>query len=183
MEEQNQNSVNLEIPSRWRRFSAYLFDILINIIVIAIYLFTWILGIDLVNLPIIIVRIITNLIIIFYKKSTLWNIREWIIAINKTNNPINLQQTFFRYLIFYPTIPLLFIHISLFLDYLEILNNDIVILEPSWIDNNSSYSTGNLIFNILSALIVLINIIEIFFKCPTFIDKLLWIKRIYKKSK
>jgi hypothetical protein len=35
----------------------------------------------------------------------------------------------------------------------------------------------------LGLIFLLINIIEIFFKCPTFIDKRLWIKRIYKKSK
>jgi hypothetical protein len=34
MEEQTQDSVNLEIPSRWRRFSAYLLDLIINIIII-----------------------------------------------------------------------------------------------------------------------------------------------------
>lgn len=181
MEGQTQISENFEIPSRRKRFSAYLFDILINIIVIAIYLFTWMLGIDLINLLIIVVRIITNLIIIFYKKSTLWNIKGWIIAMNKTNNSITLRQAFLRYLIFYPTIPLLFIHISLFLDYLEIINNDAVILAPSWSDYSSNSSTGNIIFNIISSLIVLINLIEIFFKCPTFIDKRLWIKRVYKK--
>ena len=36
MEEQTQDSVNLEIPSRWRRFSAYLLDFILNIITILI---------------------------------------------------------------------------------------------------------------------------------------------------
>lgn len=186
MEEQNQNSVNLEIPSRWRRFSAYLLDLLINIILwciipYTIFIFTdWIIvSILAIGLPII--WLFTNIILIFVEKTTLWNMLVWIKTLNNKKNSANLRQALLRYLIFYQTLPLLVYYFCRYyytgtrgsvkcwgLDCIEAKNKTNMIL---W--------CICLVFSVM----ILINVIELFFKCPTFIDKRLWIKRIYKKSK
>lgn len=164
MKEQTQNSINLEVPSRWKRFSAYLLDLIINITGI------W---------------FIINLIIIFVKKTTLWNILTWIKTIKNNNKTINLQQATLRYFVFYQTLPLLFFWLDMIYTLFWMTNH---ICIWHW-DNGSDFCGSNTIGIILSyifyalSIVCIINIIELFFKCPTFIDKLLWIKRLYKKSK
>ena len=169
MKGQTQNSINLEIPSRWRRFSAYLLDLIINITII------W---------------LIANIIIVFVKKTTLWNIIVWIQCMNK-NGIATLWQISLRYLIFYQTLPLLFFFL-LFIRwnlyafnclYLDKANG--FYFDETWscISLNTILVILRYTFYILTIICTTINIIEIFFKCPTFIDKQLWIKRIYKKSK
>ena len=79
MEEQTQDSVNLEIPSRWRRFSAYLLDLIINIVVNPAIMFViyWLLR--LTNLDsiwivfgiVITLTIIINILFIVIKKTTI----------------------------------------------------------------------------------------------------------------
>jgi hypothetical protein len=162
MEEQTEN---FEIPSRRRRFSAYLLDLIINFSLI------W---------------LIINLIIIATKKSCLWNIIVWIKAIDNNNNPLNLWKALLRFWIFYSTISILLFFIFQLLSVRFCL--------PFWywttfsclMDNDSQTEIIAIITFILWKIIFIpyiINLIEIFFKCPTFIDKRLWIKRIYNKSK
>ena len=164
MEGEIQISENLEIPSRWRRFFAYILDLIISITLIPI---------------------IINLIMIFVERTTLWNMLVWIKAINKNGGLITLKQTFLRYMIFYPTIPLLLILLYLSMDFLEtfisLSNNDIYI-PCTWNECNSEIKIKNILFYIFCVFSIP-NIIEIFFKCPTFIDKRLWIKRFYKNDK
>jgi len=164
MEEQTQNPANLEIPSRWRRVFAYLLDFIINITVI------W---------------FIINLIIILIRKTTLWAMIVWINAINNESKRINLWKALLRYFIFYST--LLFIAYILWyiISYMFRLVPESCNLEyPSDFCQmgHRVWKIYNVIF-IISSIPCFINILEIFFKCPTFIDKRLWIKRIYKKSK
>ena len=181
MEEQTQNSVNLEIPSRWRRFSAYLLDLLINwrIIPYIIFLFTdWIIvSILATGLPII--WLFTNIILIFVEKTTLWNMLVWIKTLNNKNNSANLRQALLRYLIFYQTLPLL---VYYFCQYYYIVKWGFV---KCWDCIESINRTRMILWCIclVFSVMILINVIEFFFKCPTFIDKLLWIKRFYKKNK
>lgn len=180
MKKLNQDSVNLEV-SRWRRFSAYLLDLLINwrIIPYIIFLFTdWIIvSILATGLPII--WLFTNIILIFVEKTTLWNMLVWIKTLNNKNNSANLRQAFLRYFIFYQTLPLLVYYFCQYYyivkwgfvkcrDCIEAINRTRMIL---------------LYICIIFSVMILINVIEFFFKCPTFIDKRLWIKRIYKKNK
>ena len=155
---------NFEIPSRWRRFSAYLLDLIINITII------W---------------LIINLIIILIRKTTLWAMIVWINAINNESKRINLWKALLRYLIFYST--LLFIAYILWyiISYMFRLVPEICSTEHPSDFCQMKYTVWkilNIIF-ILFSIPCFINIIEIFSKCPTFIDKRLWIKRIYKKSK
>ena len=181
MKGQTQNSINLEIPSRWRRFSAYLLDLRINwrIIPYIIFLFTdWIIvSILATGLPII--WLFTNIILIFVEKTTLWNMLVWIKTLNNKNNSANLRQAFLRYFIFYQTLPLLVYYFCQYYyivkwgfvkcrDCIEAINRTRMIL---------------LYICIIFSVMILINVIEFFFKCPTFIDKRLWIKRLYKKNK
>ena len=180
MKKLNQDSVNLEV-SRWRRFSAYLLDLLINwrIIPYIIFLFTdWIIvSILATGLPII--WLFTNIILIFVEKTTLWNMLVWIKTLNNKNNSANLRQALLRYLIFYQTLPLLVYYFCQYYyivkwgfvkcrDCIEAINRTRMIL---------------LYICIIFSVMILINVIEFFFKCPTFIDKRLWIKRFYKKNK
>ena len=174
MEEQIQNSVNLEIPSRWRRFFAYFLDLVINITIIWLF---------------------ANIILIFVEKTTLWNMLIWIRTLNNKNNSANLRQALLRYLIFYQILPLLFFFL-LFLRwnlytfkcsylYVDKANGVGFYFNETWscISLNTILVILRYTFYILTIICTTINIIEIFFKCPTFIDKQLWIKRIYKKSK
>jgi len=169
MKGQTQNSINLEIPSRWRRFFAYLLDLIINITGI------W---------------LIANIVITFIKRTTLWNIIAWIQCMSK-NGTTTLWQISLRYLIFYQTLPLLFFFL-LFIRwnlttfnclYLDKANG--FYFDETWncISLNTILVILRYTFYVLIIICTTINIIEIFFKCPTFIDKQIWIKRIYKKSK
>lgn len=155
---EKEKTVNLEIPSRWRRESAYLLDLIINFTII------W---------------LILNIIVILSIKTTLWNMLLWIKTLNNKNNSASLWQNFLRYLVFYQTLPLLVFcscRYYYFISWGFVKCRDCdeekhrIIMILLWIC---------LIF----ATIILDNIIEIFFKCPTFVDKRSWIKRIYKKSK
>ncbi len=204
MEEQNQNSVNLEIPSRWRRFSAYLLDLIINIVVNPAIMFViyWLLR--LTNLDSILIvfgivitlTIIINILFIVIKKTTIWNNVAWIIALNKDNNPLSWWQSILRFFIFNPAFLALILLIIRFLIFLMLH------LINGWCNITMYDMEGNIIQNqdptcviirdilkfanwsgFLGFILFLMSVIEIFFKCPTFIDKLLWIKRIYKKSK
>ena len=164
MEEQTQNSVNLEIPSRWRRFSAYSLDLIINITGI------W---------------LIINVIIIISKKTTLWNEVIWIKTLNQDNKKVSLRKSSLRYFVFYQTFPLFIFWLDMVYTLFWMANH---ICIWHW-DNGSDFCGSNTIGIILSyifyalSIVLIINIIEIFQSCPTFIDKRLWIKRIYKKSK
>ena len=162
MEERTKSSVNLETPSRWRRFFAYLLDIIINIT------FIW---------------LIANIIIIFVVKTTLWNMIVWIKALDNKNNSANLWQISLRYIVFYQTLPLFIFYFS----YFYTISRNLTHIRK-WCSDlycGEENILGFVLFCILLifTIISLVNIIEIFFKCPTFIDNRLWIKRIYKKSK
>ena len=157
MKEQTQDSINLEIPSRWRRFSAYFLDLIINITII------W---------------LIANIIVIFSAKTTLWNMIVWIQCIGK-DGTATLWQISLRYLIFYQTLPLLvyyFCRYYYFATRWFVKCRDCIEAKDK---TNMILWCICLVFSVM----ILINVIEFFFKCPTFIDKRLWIKRIYKKSK
>ena len=162
MTEQTQDSINLEIPSRWRRFFAYFLDLVINITII------W---------------LITNIIVIFVAKTTLWNMLVKIKALDTKDQDINIWKACLRYLVFYSNsiffIILYYIYKILSLifwvyfwttEVLQDYDNLFIILIFR-------------VFIIVFTISVIVNIIELFFKCPTFIDKRLWIKRFYKKSK
>jgi uncharacterized RDD family membrane protein YckC len=203
MEEQNQNSVNLEIPSRWRRFSAYLLDLIINFFVISlliylsiiwlVYITSWI---DSINpIMIFISLIIPFTLCILYiskKKTTIWNKSLWIITLNNENNQINWKQALLRYFVFNPSfLALILFDLWLIVGLLIYTINgwcnlhsykrpyaeDPTCLQIDFIQNIILYA------QIITVILLLISIAELFFKCPTFIDKQLWIKRIYKKSK
>ena len=157
MEGQTQISKSFEIPSRWRRFSAYLLDLLINITLI------W---------------LIANIIVIFSAKTTLWNMIVWIQCIGK-DGTATLWQISLRYLIFYQTLPLLvyyFCRYYYFVTRWFVKCRDCIEAKDK---TNMILWCICLVFSVM----ILINVIEFFFKCPTFIDKRLWIKRIYKKNK
>lgn len=204
MEEQTQNYVNLEIPSRWRRLSAYLLDLIINIVVNPAIMFIIYRLLHLTNLDsiwivfgiVIAITIIINISFIVIKKTTIWNNETWIIALNKNNNPISWWQATLRFFVFNPAFLAL---ISLVIRFLISL---MLYLINGWCNITMYDIEGNIIQNqdptcviirdirkfanwsgFFGFILFLISVIEIFFKCPTFIDKLLWIKRIYKKSK
>lgn len=202
MEEQTQNSVNLEIPSRWRRFSAYLLDLIINIVVnpAIIFVIYWLLC--LTNLDsiwvvfgiVIAITIIINILFIVIKKTTIWNNIAWIITLNKDNNPINWWQATLRLLVFNPAFLALILLIIRFLISLMLFNdywcytrydmegNIIQNQDPTCVIIRDIRKFANW-SGFFGFILFLISVIEIFFKCPTFIDKLLWIKRFHKKSK
>ena len=204
MEEQTQNSVNLEVPSRWRRFSAYCLDLLINLIINSIIMIITYRLLILTNLGpieiifgiVIAITTIFNILFIINKKTTTWNKSVWIISVNNENNPINWRQAVFRYFVFNPAflalILLLIRFIISLMFYLKYGSCYVFTynIDGSLIQNQDPIcETIRRIRNIVnrlcnfSLIFLLISIIEIFFKCPTFIDKRLWIKRIYKKSK
>ena len=180
MEEQTQISESFEIPSRWRRLSAYLLDIIISLAIILISLPFWILGPG-----IIFIWIIINLVVILRGKTTLWNDIVWIKAINENNNPVNIKQSLLRHLIFSPILLNITVCIWFSVSLLFRLVPESCSFEhPS--DFCQMERTVWEITNFICMILLIpcfINIFEIFFKCPTFIDKRLSIKRIYKKSK
>ena len=177
---------NFEIPSRWRRFSAYLLDLIINIIILCIipyviFIFTdW----NIASIITGIILLIFEIILIILERNTTWNELVWIFALNKEDDQIRKWQSIIRFFVFNPAfLPLILILIwfliALMLWMINSLSNeDIFVPYPikilRTIGNRSS---------ILGLILFFINIIEIFFKCPTFIDKRIWIKRLYKKSK
>lgn len=167
MEEQTQNSVNLEIPSRWRRFSAFLLDFLFTLTIIGWFI---------------------NLIYILSdKKDSLWNTILWIKSLDNNGSKITNKQRIIRYSLIFPT--------SISFSFIIYIFMIILCIPISILDSFSDYNnwgsglTEDLllcwIFLVLIFIIIvlIINIIEIFQTCPTFIDKRLWIKRLYKKAK
>ena len=180
MKEQIQSSENFEIPSRRRRFSAYIIDVIINVIVVRVCLLTWPLCFRLIPLWIII-----NLVIVFWWKTTLWSSIMRIKVIKNNNSSINIKQVFFRYWVFSPILLNVTICIRIFVSIIFRLIS--VQCPPKCSPNFSQmkYTISIIldIFCIIASIPCLINIVEIFFECPTFIDKRLWIKRFYKKSK
>ena len=199
MEEQTQNSVNLEIPSRWKRFSAYLLDLIINISVVWIIpwgMITFDAGniVCVITMITILVLIFVYLIFIISKKTTIWNNETWIIALNKDNNPMNWWQATLRFFVFNPAfLALILLEIWLLISlviYIIGWYNTVYDIEGPIIQNqDSTWAKIRTIQNFANwsgffgFILFLISVIEIFFKCPTFIDKLLWIKRFYKKYK
>ncbi len=197
MEEQNQDSVNFEIPNRWRRFSAYLLNLLINLtIILFIPLIILMTGNYSVSLIIIIISVILEIIIITCEWTTTWYQSAWIITLyNGKSSMICWFQSILRHFIFNPAflpVILLSTQLIIFLIFFntihcngiyDIYNNIIIynenpICEIKWTLENIANRSG-----IIGLILLFISIIEIFFKCPTFIDKLIWVKRIYNKSK
>ena len=186
MEEQTQNSENLEIPSRWRRFSAYLLDLIINIILwwiipYIIFIFTdWSIASVIIGL----ILLTLEIVFIIYERNTTWNELMWIVALNKENNWISKWQSMLRHFVFNPAfLPLLLFLIWFLISLMfyminSLSNEDMFVPSPIRILKGIGTRSG-----ILGVIFFFLSIIEIFFKCPTFIDKRLWIKRIYKKSK
>ena len=161
MEGQTHNSVNLEIPSRWRRFSAYFLDLVINITII------W---------------LITNIIVIFVAKTTLWNMLIKIKALDTKDQDINIWKACLRYLIFYSNsiffMILYYIYKILSLIFWLYFWTTEVLQDY----DNLFIIVIFIISTIIFTISVIVNIIEIFQSCPTFIDKRLWIKRFYIKK-
>ena len=186
MEEQTQNSENLEIPSRWRRFSAYLLDLLINIILwwvipYIIFIFTdW----SIVSIIIGLILLAIEIVFIIYERNTTWNELVWIISLNNENNPINRWKSILRNFVFNPAFLSLLLLLIWFLIAIMLWMINSASSENTFVTNPIKlFSTIGNRSSILGLILFFISIIELFFKCPTFIDKLLWIKRFYKKSK
>ena len=197
MEEQTQNSENLEIPSRWKRFSAFLLNLLINLTIILFIPLLIIIGENYAtSLIIVIILAILEIILISYEWTTSWYKSAWIITLyNGKNNMICWFQAILRHFVFNPAflpIILLSTQLIIFLMFFntihcdgiyDIYNNKIIYNENpicgiEWTLENIANRSG-----IIGLILLFISIIEIFFKCPTFIDKLIWVKRFYKKSK
>ncbi len=167
MKKRSKDSINLEIPSRWKRISAFLLDLFFTISIIGC----------LINL----------IFILSDKKDSLWNTIFWIKLLNNGGNKITNKQRIIRYLLIFPTSISFSLIIYIFMMLLCI---PISILDSfSDYNNWGSGLTEDFllcwVFLVLIFIIIvlIINIIEIFQPSPTFIDKRLWIKRIYKKSK
>ncbi len=155
-----------EIPSKLRRISAFLLDVFFTITIVGC---------------------VINLIFILLQKDSLWNIITWIKSLNNDENKITNKQRVIRYLLIFPTSISFSLIIYIFMMLLCI---PISILDSfSDYNNWGSGLTEDFllcwVFLVLIFIIIvlIINIIEIFQPSPTFIDKRLWIKRIYKKSK
>lgn len=188
MEEQTEN---FEIPSRWRRFSAYLLDLIINIIILCIipYVIFTLTDWNIFSIIIGIILLIFEIILILLERNSIWNELVWIFALNKEDNTISKWQSILRFFIFNPAFLPLLQFLIWFLISLMLYMINSYSSEDIFIYNLINLKTIRL-FNKISRLIffiglilLFINIIEIFFKCPTFIDKRLWIKRFYEKSK
>ena len=177
---------NFEIPSRWRRFSAYLLDLIINIIILCIipyviFIFTdW----NIASIIIGIILLIFEIILIILERNTTWNELVWIFALNKEDDQIRKWQSIIRFFVFNPAfLPLILILIWFLISLIfyminSLSNEDMFVPSPIRILKGIGTRSG-----ILGVIFFFLSIIEIFFKCPTFIDKRLWIKRLYKKSK
>lgn len=186
MKEQIQISENFEIPNRRRRFSAYLLDLFINIILwwvipyIVFILTDW----NIVSVIIGLILLVLEIVLIIYERNTTWNELMWIVALNKENNWISKWQSMLRHFVFNPAfLPLLLFLIWFLISLMfyminSLSNEDMFVPSPIRILKGIGTRSG-----ILGVIFFFLSIIEIFFKCPTFIDKRLWIKRIYKKSK
>ena len=159
-------NTDLEIPSKLRRISAFLLDVFFTITIVGC---------------------IINLIFILLQKESLWNIITWIKTLNNDESKITNKQRIIRYSLIFPTSISLSFFIYIFM---------IILCIPIWIidafSNYNNWGSGLtedffwicwILILILIVTILIINIIEIFQICPTFIDKRLWIKRLYKKSK
>lgn len=186
MEEQTEN---FEIPSRWRRFFAYLLDLLTNLIIFWFITYFILSFMDrlILYLIIIVLLIIFEVMFIFFKKTTPWNKSVWIIAL--TNNyPISWWQAMLRYFVFNPAFLALILFLFKFVVwsfapwwYPLIISGDPSIVQYWRELFKILIPISNCAF-IISMILCLLNIVEIFLKCPTFIDKRLWIKRVYKKN-
>ena len=178
MKEKVQNSVELDIPSRWKRIEAYFIDWMVYFVVLIISRSL----VEIHSFLIMIVLFIANLVFIIRSKTSIWNRLVWISALNKNNTSITWWQAILRYFVFNPS----FLRLLLF----------IVIVILAWIlmwtivnkklhiedfDTTSSELWIFLVM-VIGIIFLFISLIEICFNCPTFIDRLLWIKRVYKKS-
>lgn len=179
MKENNQVTENLETPSRWRRFFAYLLDLVINFLILIFYYFI-LFNKDCDIYIFIMIILIANLMFFIYYKTTIWNRLVWIFALNKNGKSISWWKSILRYFVFNPPfLQLIFFIVS----YLSLA------IKMMYISAKDRYDVDvypikmwMLWFTVLGLVLLLINIIELFFKCPTFIDKRLWIKRVHKKS-
>lgn len=200
MKEQTQSSVNLEIPSRWRRFYAYLLDLLINIIIwwvipYIIFIFTsWSIASIIIGL----ILLALGIVFIIYERNTTWNELVWIISLNNENNPISRCKSMLRNFVFNPAyLPLLLFFICLWTSLVLYMVNSYDTYSIAYDDDyEESFFYNSFTYNLIrffnkiswwmlfiGLALLFLNIVEIFFRCPTFIDKRLWIKRFYKKSK
>ena len=185
MEEQTPN-IDFKVPSRWRRFSAYLLDLIINIILwwvipyIVFIMTDWSIASVIIGL----ILLTLEIVFIIYERNTTWNELVWIMSLNNENNLISRRKSILRHFIFNPAFLSLLLFLIWFLISLMLYMINSLYYEGMFVPTPIRILKG--IGNrssILGLILFFISIIEIFFKCPTFIDKRLWIKRFYKKSK
>lgn len=160
MKENNQVTENLETPTWWKIFLAYLLDIL--------FIFTIFWG------PL-------NAANAFWKqKNTFWNGIMWIKYVNMDGSDLTKKQARIRYLLMLPiSVPFsLFIFLIIFIfGFIFFFFSSVALGFLRFIES---------LFILYNVGVLLLNIVEICYSegpiFPTFIDKRLWIKRVYNIS-
>ena len=153
---------NTNIPWRWERIWAFLLDLFLT------YTIIW--------------GIINIFLVLGNRRTTLWNMIVWIESINKNWDKISKKQSIIRFFIFYPMF--LFVTFAVMMACAFIIWIFIWILD---INDSSSiwysigYTYGTLI-RFPCFILSIMSIIEIFYSCPTYIDKWIWINRINKEK-
>ena len=146
-------------PSRWRRILAYWLDFILT------YTIIW--------------GIINICYVLGSKRTPLWNMVTWIKCVDKQWNNISWRQSVVRFFVFYPML--------LFVTFSALMICLLIVLCVAWIFNHyidsealafdAGFIRGRIM--VYPAIISLIlNLIEIFYSCPTFIDWWIWMNRV-----
>lgn len=101
----------------------------------------------------------------------------WIEYINKKWDKISRRQWLVRFFIFYPM--LVFVTFLTLLIVLWIVLLIMWNMDPESVGFDVGFVYGRIIVY-PAIIILLLNFVEFFYSCPTFIDNLIWINRIRK---
>lgn len=179
----NKNS-NLEIPSRWRRLFVFLLDLAIFIICFVPFFLAMEFRDFRLAIIILVISIILYIVFIVLGRTTFWNKILWIVTLNSENNLITKKQFVLRYFVFSVSFSLPIL-LSILYSRMSLLLINVMLIKGRFMSVNIGINIFKYIFYLLGIFVIIVlivNIIELFVECPTFIDKRLWIKRVYKKS-
>ena len=149
--------------TRGNRILSYILDTIIT------YTFIW--------------GIVNIFLVLGKKRTTLGNLIVWINSVNNNWGKISRKQWMVRFFIFNPMF--LFVSFIIFLIVLLTVWLFVWIFNPSIDAENLGYNIWYLygsMIRIPCLVLFIMNVVEVFFSCPTYIDRLIWMNRVKQKE-
>ena len=149
--------------TRGNRILSFVLDVIIT------YTFIW--------------GIVNIFLVLGKKRTTLGNLIVWINSLNNDWSKISRKQWILRFFIFNPMflfvslIILAFVLVAVWFFIWIFMSN----IDAGEIGYNIWYAYGSMI-RIPCFVLFIMNVVEVFFSCPTYIDRLIWMKRVRQKE-